>query len=432
MFGFLSPLRASVAWRQAYARVCQYQRRMFGLTALPFLSYEATFLYQLCCDCGLVPILPDTAPVCCRLRRLSKSPQPDQLVGSFAAAFGMLLAGIKLQDDVRDSGRLRNRLLLWKYGRQISSALQTLAQFSPGIPERIAAILNSQSELERCRSSVTLSSATVPTGDGFGLLFRTLAECLSARSPDNSLTDRVPWTTSFAEHFEEIGRHVGRAIIAWDCAVDFDHDQLQQTFTPLTCHQDVEEAFDMCRLELCLAGALCPASSASAGVLDSVITKVEFRQQESERICRPQQLERWGLMRQRGYSYARCDGCEALCAVGECADCFASSGSLASCVEPSCCECIVCWPHTPCDGPCCSESRPAKTASGATGEKEVPPERFSSFVGREGQTIGALTPVGYILIDGEKLPACSDTGQYIVAEQRVMVTAADQFTVRVR
>jgi hypothetical protein len=66
MFGFLAPRQKIPKWRQSYARVCQYQRLLFGVTALPFLSYAATFLYQLGIDFELIPALAECAPPCCR------------------------------------------------------------------------------------------------------------------------------------------------------------------------------------------------------------------------------------------------------------------------------------------------------------------------------------------------------------------------------
>ena len=57
MFGFLNPRPHSWAYRRAYARLCQHQRRAYGLLSLPFHSYEAVFLYQ--CALERHPDLPD-------------------------------------------------------------------------------------------------------------------------------------------------------------------------------------------------------------------------------------------------------------------------------------------------------------------------------------------------------------------------------------
>ena len=73
MFGFLALRQKIPEWRRSYARMCQVQRYLFGLTALPFLSYEATFLYQLAIDLHLPPELDTNSPVCCLLKRLGRS-----------------------------------------------------------------------------------------------------------------------------------------------------------------------------------------------------------------------------------------------------------------------------------------------------------------------------------------------------------------------
>lgn len=107
MFGFLAPQRRILEWRQAYARICQFQRRLYGLTSLPFLSYEATFLYRLAIDFKLLPELPQSAAECCRLKRLGNADNaPDFQAASFAATFGVVLAGIncRMMCSIPDAG----------------------------------------------------------------------------------------------------------------------------------------------------------------------------------------------------------------------------------------------------------------------------------------------------------------------------------------
>jgi hypothetical protein len=97
------------------------------------MSYEAAFLYRLAIDFKLLPELPQSAAQCCRLRRLRNAEDaPDFQAASFAATFGVVLAGIKLQDDVQDSGRWFNRLLLAKYQRQIRGAHRFMARTDSG------------------------------------------------------------------------------------------------------------------------------------------------------------------------------------------------------------------------------------------------------------------------------------------------------------
>ena len=108
MFGFLNPRPHSGEYRRAYARLCQHQRRAYGLLSLPFHSYEAVFLYQCALDAGALPghVLP--AVRCCRLvAPTTLSHDPDAAVGRFCASVALLLGSVKLEDDIRDARNVR-------------------------------------------------------------------------------------------------------------------------------------------------------------------------------------------------------------------------------------------------------------------------------------------------------------------------------------
>ncbi|MCA9050931.1 MAG: hypothetical protein KDA89_19475 [Planctomycetaceae bacterium] len=286
MFGFFRPDDRQVWWRQSYARICQTQRRLFGLTSLPFLSYEATLLYQLAIDFGLIPALPEAAPQCCRLRRLQDAEQqPDAVGARFSAAFGLLLAGIKLRDDVRDEGRWFHRLVWLKYRKQVHRAEQILEQLRPGLGGEVQRVLNAHRLLETSGHAVRLADFIRPTGDGFAQLFSAMAELLHGPTAE----------------FAKIGRYVGQAIIAWDCAVDFERDRILGHFNPLHSTEEVRDAFELCLLELSRIGWALPADSVALQVVQGTVARVHRRLQGSQRVCPTTQLERWGLIRARGY-----------------------------------------------------------------------------------------------------------------------------------
>ena len=91
MFGFLRPSCQSTAYRQAYARCCQYQRHHYGVLSLPLLSYEATLLYVLAGDSGTFPRPDSDAPTCCRLRsKAGLRRLPEAPLGQFCASLGLL------------------------------------------------------------------------------------------------------------------------------------------------------------------------------------------------------------------------------------------------------------------------------------------------------------------------------------------------------
>ncbi len=422
MFGFLKPNNRIQAWRQSYARVCQTQRRMFGLTSLPFLSYEATFLYQLAVDTRLIPALASEAPECCRLRRLQNPrQQPDADVAEFCAAFGMLLAGIKLQDDTDDHGRWYNRIAMWKYAKQVRSASQYLEQICHGLAEQIQVILRQHKETETSGTAMSIEAYCRPTGDGFALLFRTLAALSGGPCP----------------LYDSIGRHVGHAIISWDCAVDFQRDQIYGEFNPLKNAAAADDSLRFCLLELARLGWALPAEdSVCLQVIQSVTRRVHSRLHRTDNhICRTSLLERWGLVRAKGYQYARCDGCEGLCAVAECSEC--GCAAIQGAAEGTAC----CFSGPPgsscvCDSACCSWDCCRGQADQAKKGPEHPvttqPSLYEQFHGRDGITYGDLNPQGYVMIDEQRLPARADGSSWIAGGTKVRVVKTDPLGVTVR
>ena len=360
---------------------------------------------------------------CCRLRKLRGNFHSDRTLGEFAATFGLILAGVKLQDDLLDSNRWFNHLLWWKYRRQVTYARSLLEAESPGLLSQLSSCIERHAKLEKQVPVPTLEELVVPTGDGFSAVFQAAAKLISPAEQDLSALD-------LGEAFAAIGRHVGQAIIAWDCAVDFDYDRLQRQFTPLTSLDDVQSAFDMCQLELVRAAWLCPAGSVSQNVLNNVLQRVQTRQAGPPPVCNPTLMERWGFLRQRGSAYARCDGCEALCLVAECASCLGSVPGLdpgSTKVGSGCCEGAnwLCPDRAsqPQSGSTKSSSSVPQSESNSTAAAPTPV--YEQFVGRKAVTAGALSPVGFVKIDGNRIPARADSGEFIEQNTDVRILSAD-------
>ena len=430
MFGFLSPSQRLPEWRRSYARVCQYQRKLFGLTSLPFLSYEAVFLYQVAVDLGLISALDATAPTCCRLRRLPKETLADERVGRYAAAFGVVLAGVKLDDDVRDSGRVAQRILRRKYRKQVVQARTAMAAIAGDSVSAIEEAVGSHLVLEQ-QSAVALEDYVGPTGQGFARVF-------------SGVADREQKTLA------ELGACVGKAIIAWDCAVDYETDRIRGDFNPLRSEVGVQRGFELCLLQLATMGWKLPEGCVSQRVIASVVRRVRNRMQNPI-VNKIGLLERWGLVRQRGYTYAGCDGCEALCCITEGCGGVAEAG--ACCGEVGCCcdGFICCAPCDPCwlgnDGPCESEKSKREREEnyqkynkqivdeiglGSTKDQQSPKAGpYAEYFGRLGETYDDLAPSGFVVMDGDRLPATSDSGFLIEAGKTVRVVATDGFGVRV-
>ncbi|MCA9084744.1 MAG: hypothetical protein KDA81_11840 [Planctomycetaceae bacterium] len=421
MFGFLAPRTSIPAWRQAYARICQHQRRLFGLSALPFLSYEATFLYQTAIDFLVLPPLPSDSAQCCRLKRLSAVETERQLVtGRYAATFGLLLLGVKLQDDVQDSGRWHHHLLHRIYRQRISAAEGLLTDIAPTAMLTVRNAIERHSQMERESPSIPIEQYAQPTGDAFAAIFQGLAE------------KTAPSDSTVMESFSHIGRHLGHAIIAFDCAVDFEHDRIRGEYNPLPDHAACRKALQVCQMELSRLGWMLPSQSTGAVVVASVAERIRRRMSGPpvEDSCR--RLERWGVVREHGYTYARCDGCDVACVGGECCGDIGAAIAAPDCAGRFCCEVAGdgCF-HFGCNRDrnhgCHSTKVPTSTPINSA-YADWP---YREYHGRHGKTVSALTPTGFVEIDGERIPAKSMGGEFMEAELPVKVTYTDSFGVGV-
>jgi hypothetical protein len=428
MFGFLSPRTRIPRWRQSYARVCQFQRRMFGVRSLPFLSYEATFLYQLLIDMQLLPPLPASAPECCRLRRLSNESPVVAASGEFVAAFGLLLAGIKLEDDLRDSGRWYNRFVELLERKPVRAARRWLDTAVPGLVGQVDTILDRHSELEAARNA-SLISYMKPTGDGFGLLFRASCEHALLSTGQN-----IAASQSLVAQFEQIGRHIGHAIIAWDCAVDAPRDRIDGTFNPLLRETSLATGYDVARLELARAAWRLPPQSVCAQVLQQVVDRILHRSKRPAPACSPETRERWGWGRQSGFVYARCDVCDACDGCTGCCDglsCCAEGGNGDCAAGPclpvwTCCECL--------SVPCATreETRPQNSDPGnpATAPQGLSP--YAHLINTEAVASGDLNPAGYVRCGDQRVPARTALGNFVGSGTIVRIVQADGFGVVVQ
>lgn len=406
MFGFLAPQRSIPSWRQAYARVCQHQRELFGLSSLPFLSYEAAFAYQLAIDFDFIPRLAEDAAQCCRLRRIAKTDRrTDERAATFAASFGMLLAGIKLQDDVADSGRWYNRVLEWKYRSQVDKAKRLLCRDCPQLMPVIEDCLQQHAALEATRRAVSIEAYGSFTATAFGAVLSNLCTLLNG-NPEQQQT------------LESIGEHLGRAIVTWDCASDFEADQISDQYNPLTSAIEVNRAMDATVLQLSEIGWLLPDGTC-AEVVAAVSDRIR-RQRNGIGIgefCTTARLERWGLIRSRKSTYAGCDGCELCCCGGECCECCAGAETCNFCP----CECCF---H-------CSEIVKSSKASNLSNGTHSKPESYHQFQSRTGVAVTNLHPSGFVLIEGERVPARAAGATYIQENADVRVVSVDRFGVKV-
>src|SRR5437773_7150637 len=172
MFGLLNPGRQDLLYRRAYARCCQHQRRRYGLPSLTFLSYESILLYLCAADAGKVPLEELPAVTCCKLRRLPpRTSTAEQETARFCSSVGMLLAYIKLSDDLRDRPTLLARLANWMLKCRFREMFDYFRRIDPAFEQRVDAFIREHLELERRTEPAPLSDYVRPTARAFGYVF---------------------------------------------------------------------------------------------------------------------------------------------------------------------------------------------------------------------------------------------------------------------
>lgn len=145
----------------------------------------------------------------------------------------------------------------------------------------------------------------------------------------------------------------------------------------------------------------------------------------------------------RFQAYAKCDGCEGLCLIGECCECAGGAGEAASCCATSeassglcalgegascCCDGITVCPD--CAG--CSSNGKKKAGSESATNLIAEADVYSKFEGQHGVAESSLNPSGFVTIDGERVPGRSQTGEFIDAGTHVAVVSTNAFGVFVR
>ncbi|WP_425395792.1 DUF5685 family protein [Aeoliella sp.] len=407
MFGFLQPRRGDVTYRQLYAGCCAFQHRQFGIETLPLLSYEAVFLYALAVDLGCCELPDEQDATCCRLRKqASRLHAVDPRVAEFCASFGVLLASIKLEDDVRDDRSLLARFALWRLGSRVERAKDYFTQLDAEFRPRVGLALQQHLELERAAHAPSLEAYSEPTAAAFGYVFELFARVLPAE-------------LASAAELQSIGRAVGRAIICFDCAVDYRRDRRLGRYNPLTstteCRDALVESQRSLSQTLWTSVDLSDSSWLAAGVAADTFDRVGRYQNVVSKEEAPRSGRK--MHPRQGDCDVPCDvgPCDAACCDG-CGGGDAADGSF--CLVDCCGGCY----------PGCITRRERNKVSSRQRERRRPQR---DFAGKTGATVGPLNPSGVVRIDGEDMPARCESG-WVDADTEVRVIRKESFGVVVR
>ena len=374
------------------------------------LSYEAVFLYCLGCDARWVSGPDETAPRCCRLRPLRLSGEDDETLGRFCASFGLMLARIKLEDDVVDDQSWTSRLTLRLFGRRFEAAMAFFDTLDLSFRNDVDCIIRDHGSIESRRGLASLAEFSAPTAAGFARSFGLLANLFDGR---------------LERELGSLGADIGRSLIAYDCAVDWEADRRRGNYNPIRSPRERNEAIETAQRHLCSAGWACyelfGANALTPKILRRVVERIANRQRTFGRQAPVVPVTGWRrrLLVRRGD--CDCGGCDCLCdgmgdAGGGCCD-----AKAAACCDDNCGDVVCC----PCDACCwdCGGRRKAKPDAAAT--------TTTTVVGMQGKTVGPLNPMGIVRVGSKNLPAKSE-GQWIPDGQAVLVIKEDSFGLTVR
>jgi hypothetical protein len=237
MFGFLNPRPHSETYRRVYARLCQHQHLHYGIGSLPFHSFEAVFLYQCAIDTGMIDFGKLPQKRCCKLMTSrSLMNESDAQVGQFCSSFGVLLASIKLEDDIRDSGSWGAWITRWLLRKRFEKANRYFLHLDPRFRKNVHQLIEDHHRLEQSSRTLSLDEYVEPTSQSFGYVFGTMS--------------RIPGLESHRQTLIDLGRKIGSAIIRFDCAVDWVRDRSRGEFNPLRDTRSVEESWLLSIIDL--------------------------------------------------------------------------------------------------------------------------------------------------------------------------------------
>jgi hypothetical protein len=244
MFGLMKPFRPDLDYLSLYSRCCQHQRQLCGILTLPSLSYESVFLYASGLDAMKFPSSSIPSQRCCRLRRgKTLLHDADAGIGQFSSAVSVLLADIKLQDDIRDEGSLLARSMRRLLRNSVSKARDYICQINSESLKLIDKEIKFHLELENSQEVVRLNNYLLPTANAFGTLFEMVP------APDlNSGSTHSLFT---------IGFHLGAAILAVDCFFDWESDLRRGSYNPVHNGVEAVDAAEIALHHLSLVVAEC-------------------------------------------------------------------------------------------------------------------------------------------------------------------------------
>jgi hypothetical protein len=226
------------------------------------------FLYAIACDAGAVDTASVPNQVCCRLRAgRTLEFAPDREVGRLCASFSLLAAESKSADALRDAPSLvakaRHRLFQSRFRRARTYFSNLDTEFSSTFDGFIAEHL----ALEDSSRSASLPAYCRPTANAFEYVFGLMARILP--------------TIDLGPLLARVGSNLGAAILAFDCAKDWQRDHRDGQFNVVHDAAEAQRAMDYCLDRLAEMGNVCDSTfgltALSATILKHVRDRIKGR-----------------------------------------------------------------------------------------------------------------------------------------------------------
>ena len=428
-------------------------KRQAGLRALPFVSYEALFAISMAIDDSLLPQPPESTATCCKLRSsvcqqaCQQSSETDartlEAALRYFAAFSVLLAETKLKDDVSDSRSPLAWLGLRVLRKQRRDAAKELRQIDETIFDQLEQCFAAQAVLESRTLRVDLVQSVKPTGDAFAAVFGLLPKLIAQQQQQPVVHQQI-------ERYQNAGRLVGQALIAFDCAVDFEADRRRGHYNPIADHEGLAPAFEFAIQQLVGLGFLLGGKtgsgsqqSVSLNIVGDRIQRIRQRLdamvgKQPRNLCTAKPRRRpllLPLRMQQGDCDCLCAGCDGCCTGCE------SCGSEAACegcgASMLCCTCgndCCFWV----DGPSQRKrsvnyhnlnpptSRETASQQSGAGQSTAHPDG-TEIIGQRVQVRVPLQPFGTVVFpDGQEV-AAKTAGAVIERDQWVVVIRQETF-----
>ena len=416
MFGFLRPgclaPQTRTKYRQVYAAYCSFQRQRYGSLASAFTSFEAVSLYHLAIEVGACEPVSSSAPNCCRFRNdWNNHWQIDIEIADFCAAFAMLLASVKIEDDIQDTSpwavksfaaKSISRLLRQSF----IAARQRMNGFRPELVEHVQDLIAKHHAIETANNIDDFDQYAQPTADAFAAVYDAFADLLQQR-----IGKRI--------NTREIGFHVGRSLLLSDCLFDLRSDRKRGEFNPIRNKTDSRQVRQLALASLSTAGWLSSDLASAQDTLLPFIFKNTFQRvaQFDDTLETPSRLL---ALNRRGECDCGGECCFCCCEAPE-PDCCMGGDDDSSCLAYTCCR------HGSCDFPC-EASNPKKNKSPESKNAIQVPDPLS---GKFAATVGPLNPSGVVLLDGAEHPAKTE-GEFIESGTKVEVVKSTSFGLIVR